>query len=174
MTKQLQNHFVDVFNSIVSKDVMVLAADKPSAKHALTFRQLEQLPTIVFMVKAWDPSVNDGNEDERVAPPATIIPGMVGRDLDPKRAGKSVLVRMPPLNYMSRVENDSELDMSDLDAVAHYQFNVFFTKKSGGGAVLGANFMRGHDVLFDMDSNRIGFAVSTCEYEALADDEEAG
>lgn len=153
---------------------MVIAPDKPLLKHPLTFRQLEQLPTIVFMIKAWDPPTDDGNEDERVALPTTTIPGMVGSDMDPKRAGKSILVRMPPSNYMSRVETDSEIDMSDLDAVAHYQLNVFFTKKAGGGAVLGANFMRGHDVLFDIDNNRIGFAVSTCEYEALADDEEAG
>ena len=30
------------------------------------------------------------------------------------------------------------------------------------GAVLGANFMSGHDVLFDVDNKRVGFADSDC------------
>ena len=126
------------------------------------------------MIKAWDPPLEESSEQEGEVPQNTTIPGIVGSDMDPKRAGKSILLRMPPSNYMSRVEDDTEIDMSDLDTVAHYRMNVFFTKKSGAGAVLGANFMRGHDVLFDIENNRIGFATSTCEYEALADEEEAG
>ena len=174
LTKQLQNHFMSVFSSIVPADIMVLLLDQPSTKYPLTLRQLEQLPSIVFMIKAWDPPLEESSEQEGEVPQNTTIPGIVGSDMDPKRAGKSILLRMPPSNYMSRVEDDTEIDMSDLDTVAHYRMNVFFTKKSGAGAVLGANFMRGHDVLFDIENNRIGFATNTCEYEALADEEEAG
>ena len=174
LAKQLKNHFVDVFNSIVPEDIMVLGAEKT---YELTFRQLAQLPTIVFMIKGWSPSSDageEGDDEQEEIPTTTMIPGIVGRDMDPKRAGKSILVRMPPANYMSRSEDDTEIDVTDLDASAHYQFSVYFTKISGRGGVLGANLMRGHDVLFDVDNDRIGFAESTCEYEALADDEEAG
>ena len=38
----------------------------------------------------------------------------------------------------------------------------------GGGSVLGANTIRGHDVFFDIpESGRIGFAPSECDYQHL-------
>lgn len=39
----------------------------------------------------------------------------------------------------------------------------------GGGSVLGAVFLRGHDVIFDRDNNMIGFAESDCDPSAVAD-----
>ena len=35
---------------------------------------------------------------------------------------------------------------------------------NGSGAVLGANFMRGNDVVFDLDNKKIGFAPAECAY----------
>lgn len=32
------------------------------------------------------------------------------------------------------------------------------------GAVLGANVMRDHNVVFDFDNHRVGFAEGTCDY----------
>lgn len=165
LTSQLKRHFEAVFNTLVPEDVMVLGEKKT---YELTLRQLQQLPTIVFMIQA-----AEGNGEDTPTT-TTTTPGMVGSDLDPKRAGKSILIRMPPTNYMSRVEDDTEIDVTDLDAVAHYQVNIYFSKGTGRGGVLGANLMRGHDVHFDIDNDRIGFAESTCEYEALADEEESG
>jgi hypothetical protein len=42
----------------------------------------------------------------------------------------------------------------------------FYTDE-GGGSVLGANAMMGHDVYFDLDDKRIGWAESDCDYHEL-------
>ena len=45
-------------------------------------------------------------------------------------------------------------------------FSIYLTE--GSGATLGANFMAGHDVFFDIvENDRIGFAVSDCSYPRL-------
>jgi hypothetical protein len=44
--------------------------------------------------------------------------------------------------------------------------NRFYTD-SPSGSVIGANAMMGHDVFFDLDNNRIGWAESTCDYHEL-------
>eukprot|EP01041_Mallomonas_annulata_P001064 gene1064-2083_t len=44
-----------------------------------------------------------------------------------------------------------------------YQFRIFLTETSG--AVLGANFMTGYNIIFDQEGQRIGFAPSNCNYE---------
>ena len=36
-----------------------------------------------------------------------------------------------------------------------------------GGGVIGANILVGHDVAFDLDNNRLGFAESRCDYEGI-------
>ncbi len=38
---------------------------------------------------------------------------------------------------------------------------------NGQGAVLGANFMRGNDVVFDLERQRVGFAPADCAYTEL-------
>lgn len=47
-----------------------------------------------------------------------------------------------------------------------YAFRIYLTEASG--AVLGANFMSGHNVIFDPDGRRVGFAKSECKYEEYA------
>lgn len=44
-----------------------------------------------------------------------------------------------------------------------YAFRVYLTESSG--AVLGANFMNGNNVIFDSEGKRIGFSPSVCKYE---------
>lgn len=170
LTSQLLHHFVDKFNSMVPEDVMVLGSDK---YYHLTLRQLQELPTVVFQIKGWQPKDKDEQEDP---PETTNIPGIVGTDTgDLKHAGKSILIRMPPSHYLTRKDDDEEMDWDALDDISHYKFNIYFSKSSGKGATLGANFMRGHDILFDIENNRIGFAESDCEYASLvADDEDSG
>jgi len=176
LTKTLERHFVNVFNDLVSEDIMEMAGNSRGVQktYELTLRQLYQLPTIVFMIKAWQPPNSDDDNAKHDLSEKTHIPGMVGSDMDPRHAGHSILLRMPAQNYMARVHDDDmeEVDLTDLDSTATYNFHVFFTKQAGHGGVLGANVMQGHDILFDMDNQRIGFAESTCEYEVLADDEE--
>lgn len=43
---------------------------------------------------------------------------------------------------------------------------VFFENPSG--AVLGANFMKGRDVVFDAENRRVGFAPANCQFDAAA------
>lgn len=42
------------------------------------------------------------------------------------------------------------------------------------GAVLGANVMRDHNVVFDFDNHRVGFAEGICDYKADRKDDAEG
>lgn len=44
-----------------------------------------------------------------------------------------------------------------------YNFRVYLTEKDG--VVLGANFMQGHNIVFDTENKRIGIAKAVCNYE---------
>jgi hypothetical protein len=46
-----------------------------------------------------------------------------------------------------------------------YASRVYLTEASG--AVLGANFMNGHNVVFDIEQLRVGFVQSDCVYKAV-------
>jgi len=63
--------------------------------------------------------------------------------------GEKVDVHMKPEAYMEKVANK-------------YVPRVYLSE--GQGAVLGANFMQDHDVFFDEDGKRVGFARSDCSY----------
>jgi hypothetical protein len=166
LTYQLEAHFVQVFNSIVPEDVLQLGK---SRSFKLTQKHFEKLPTIVFQMKGYQEE-----DDEVEAPEITTVPGIVGKDLDGRHAGKSIMVRMPPSHYLSRDNEDDDDDEAAKKMDGWYNLNINFDTKRGRNSVLGANFMRGHDVLFDMDNQRIGFAESNCDYSVIAEDEEAG
>jgi hypothetical protein len=53
LSKELQKHFVEVFNSMVPEDVMVL--DPEVSIYELIQQQVKQLPTIVLQMKGWLP-----------------------------------------------------------------------------------------------------------------------
>eukprot|EP00592_Proboscia_alata_P017768 CAMPEP_0194394378 /NCGR_PEP_ID=MMETSP0174-20130528/123822_1 /TAXON_ID=216777 /ORGANISM="Proboscia alata, Strain PI-D3" /LENGTH=621 /DNA_ID=CAMNT_0039190171 /DNA_START=620 /DNA_END=2482 /DNA_ORIENTATION=- len=40
----------------------------------------------------------------------------------------------------------------------------------GRGSILGANIMQGHDIFFDIENKRIGWAESSCQFLDIADD----
>ena len=50
---------------------------------------------------------------------------------------------------------------------ANDKYTARFYVNEKSGSVLGANTMMGHDVLFDVDNDRIGWAESNCDYTAL-------
>jgi len=68
--------------------------------------------------------------------------------------GKSFHVTMPWTSYVDNVGGNK------------YAFRVYLTE--GSGSVLGANVMNNHNVIFDRDNNRVGFASSTCIFEDFA------
>lgn len=110
-----------------------------NSSHRYSDEELFALPTILFQLEAHDK--DDGD-------PSTT-PGLVG-SLDRDRP-TDVLVAMPPTHYMEYNPNNQR-----------YSSRLYFSEKRGG--VLGANFMMGHDILFDAHRGRVGFAESSCDY----------
>lgn len=75
---------------------------------------------------------------------------LLAGNLDPS-APNDVLISIPPTSYM------------EYSPVAKlYTSRIYFTESQGG--VLGANAMIGHNVLFDWEHGRVGFAKSDCEH----------
>jgi hypothetical protein len=110
----------------------------------LTPDELRSLPTILVQCHAYtrkaDPSIEDYGS----------IPGYAG-GLDPRNPN-DLLIAIPATSYM------------DYSAVTKmYTSRVYFTETAGG--VLGSNAMQGHNVVFDWENGRIGFAESTCSYD---------
>jgi hypothetical protein len=49
----------------------------------------------------------------------------------------------------------------------HDTYTARFYADEGGGNVIGANSMMGHDVFFEVDADRVGWSESPCDYDAL-------
>jgi hypothetical protein len=112
----------------------------------LTKEELESFPTIIIQM-AGDETMNKQvrGEEANVVGLADVI--------DPKHPN-DVILAIPPSHYFEYDDED------------HKYYARFYTDE-GGGSVLGANSMMGHDVFFDVDNHRIGFAESSCDYTAL-------
>jgi len=54
-------------------------------------------------------------------------------------------------------------DYTDSVGTDEYVFRIYLFESSG--AVLGANFMNGYNIVFDADGQRLGFVPSDCKYE---------
>ena len=121
---------------------------------SLTEDELFALPTIVFQLYG---SPNTGGEDFDLENPDRVI-GLAGSTLDPENP-TDVLVAMPATHYL---EYDQEKDV--------YTPRISFSEN--GETVLGANFMIGHDILFDVENQRIGFSESPCDYDQLVTDKD--
>jgi Xylanase inhibitor N-terminal len=119
----------------------------------LTQSQLKRLPTLLIQMQAvhGDQPHREGLglEDDLSSP----VVGQAGH-LHPQR-WSDLLLAIPATNYM---EYSPTLKV--------YTSRLFFTESRGG--VLGANAMQGHNVLFDWQHGRIGFAQSTCAYDLIA------
>jgi hypothetical protein len=109
----------------------------------VTHEEVMALPTIIFQFTPYAED-NDGS-----------LPGITGESFD-RAHPNSILVAFPPSHYFSY-----------LPARGTYVSHVFFRVKKGHTQTLGANFLMGKDVHFDLENNRIGFAESKCEYSTL-------
>ena len=65
--------------------------------------------------------------------------------------GKPAVIEMPPDAYMEK-------------SAEQFIPRIYLTGEQG--VVLGANFLQDHNVLFDQDNKRVGFARSRCDYAA--------
>jgi Xylanase inhibitor N-terminal len=107
---------------------------------SLTEDELLALPTILFQLEA------KYNEDPTAQ-------GLAG-ELDPKNP-QDIMIAMPPTHYMEYSNKDEQ-----------YTARLYFDE--GHGGVLGANFMMGHEVYFDVEGERLGFSESSCDYSTVA------
>jgi hypothetical protein len=111
---------------------------------SLTHDELMALPTILFQL-ASSAEANTGIDAYKTA-------GLTG-SLDPTHPN-DVILAFPPSHYME-YDPDNRV----------YTSRFYVTE--GSGSVLGANAIMGHNVLFDSDNNRIGWAESDCDYTKL-------
>jgi hypothetical protein len=111
--------------------------------HEVTHEEVMAMPTIIFQFTPW----KEDNDES--------LPGITGKSFD-RSHPNSILVAFPPSHYFSY-----------LPSRGTYVSHVFFRVKKGKTQTLGANFLMGKDVHFDLENNRIGFAESNCEYSTL-------
>jgi hypothetical protein len=112
---------------------------------SLTEEQLAAYPTIIFQL------YGDETKNKAINSDPNQVVGLAG-DMDAEHP-YDVILAIPPSHYM-------ELDSSG-------KYTARFYDTEGGGSVLGANAMMGHDVLFDADNFLIGWAESQCDYNKL-------
>jgi hypothetical protein len=118
-----------------------------------TLEELEALPTILFQFQA---------SETQNEPITTTTTTTLGKDEVPEAFSvtRDIVVAFPPTHYMKqRVDHPNE-----------YYPQISFTRQTG--SVLGANFLMGHDVHFDQEDYRIGFAESDCDYSIVAAEED--
>ena len=138
--RSIASDFNKVFKELTGTDYGHDAVD-------LSPEQLDALPTILLQLA--------GDEDynkELYGNDASKTTGLAGT-LDPDHP-HDVVLAIPPSHYM-------EYDNSKSKYIAR-----FYTDE-GSGTVLGGNAIMGHDVYFDLETSRIGWAESKCDYTEL-------
>lgn len=146
LTSDLAPYFQKAFKKVFGKEYT-------TAIQPLTKEEVLSYPTFIFQLTG-EAAFNKQVEDH--------VGGYVKRkagDLDPEHP-YDMLIYVPPTHYFEYAGKNKNGD-------TQYAGRFFFDASPGRGSVLGANFMMGHDVLFDMDHSRVGWAESDCDYTAL-------
>eukprot|EP00595_Chromulina_sp_UTEXLB2642_P003816 CAMPEP_0196767814 /NCGR_PEP_ID=MMETSP1095-20130614/41984_1 /TAXON_ID=96789 ORGANISM="Chromulina nebulosa, Strain UTEXLB2642" /NCGR_SAMPLE_ID=MMETSP1095 /ASSEMBLY_ACC=CAM_ASM_000446 /LENGTH=445 /DNA_ID=CAMNT_0042136485 /DNA_START=552 /DNA_END=1886 /DNA_ORIENTATION=- len=80
------------------------------------------------------------------------------------------LAKIPNINFIFEGIDNQPFSISMpwtsyIDSVGNgkYAFRVYLTE--GSGTVLGANFMNGYNIIYDVENLKLGFAKSNCKYE---------
>mmetsp|Transcript_19649 Transcript_19649/g.45697 ORF Transcript_19649/g.45697 Transcript_19649/m.45697 type:complete len:1160 (-) Transcript_19649:503-3982(-) len=107
----------------------------------LNAKQFAAMPTILIQLES-DDATNAEHDFYKTA-------GLAGA-LDPQHPS-DVILAIPPSHYMEYNPAKDE-----------YTSRFYPTEHSGN--VLGANAMMGHNVFFDVEQTRIGWAESACDY----------
>jgi hypothetical protein len=113
---------------------------------ALSDTALSSLPTIILQLKGDDTSNAELFSRFPTSPQWAV-------HVDPDRP-LDVLVAIPPSHYM---EYQEDIEM--------YVPGIYFEEAEG--SVIGSNVMLMHDVFFDVEHERIGWAKSSCDYAKL-------
>mmetsp|Transcript_417 Transcript_417/g.460 ORF Transcript_417/g.460 Transcript_417/m.460 type:complete len:645 (-) Transcript_417:87-2021(-) len=112
----------------------------------LTDEQLHALPTLIIQLQG------DVDQNKKLYPDPSKVAGLA-HSLDGKNP-YDVLIAISPSHYM------------EYDDKQEAYINRLYADERGG-SVLGANAMMGHDVYFDQENMRIGWAESDCDYYNL-------
>lgn len=112
---------------------------------SMSEEEIEKLPTLVLQFKGAD------ENEHIIGLGSTPLAGA----LDPTYPF-DLVVTIPPSHYME-FHPDKE----------GYVAGIFWDESEG--IVLGANTMMGHDILFDVENARIGWAESYCNYTEVAE-----
>ena len=128
-----------LFNAF--KEVFEAIAGEGSATNGktLTHEQVSQLPTLLFQLVA-----AKGVTDQ--------TPTTTAAALDPDHP-HDVMVAFPPTSYMVYDANSQV-----------YGLGLFKATGMNDKSILGNNFLSGHDIFFDIDNKRIGWAESSCSF----------
>ena len=143
-TSRLAEPFKKVYKKLTGHDYNHNPVD-------LTSEQIDKLPTLILVISGYDGDANVG--DEPTGDPNDVA-GYVGDVPDLSDNPRDIILAIPAAHYM-------EYDPDTKKYVPR-----FYTEESSG-SVLGANAMMGHDVYFDTQRGRIGFAESDCDYVSL-------
>jgi len=115
-------------------------------KQKLSLDEVEAMPTILIQL------IGDENLNKELG---DGVPGLSG-EVDPDNP-YDVLLAIPATHYM------------EFDADEDAWVNRFYADEPSGG-VIGGNAMMGHDVFFDVDNHRLGWAEADCDYTKLLKD----
>jgi len=135
--KKLANSFASMWKAVTKKEYS-------HNGFLLSDDQLKRLPTILVQMRAFD-----SRRDPALGSTVETI-GYTGK-LDPT-SPYDVLLAIPATNYMEYSPTTSL-----------YTSRLYFTETQGG--VLGANAIQGHNVVFDWEHGRVGFAESSCDFK---------
>jgi len=122
----------------------------------------DYFPTILLQLESAPPLHDDGDGTTRKSqedeiewkdPDGRVLPGFTGY-LD-ETSPHDPLFEIPPRKYLKYY---SKTNM--------YRNGLHLSEQAGIG-IIGANAMDGHNILFDAENGRIGFAESNCDYGDL-------
>lgn len=127
--------------------------DFDTSERTMTKEELNAMPTILLQLSP--AKLNGKNKNHHYHKKKNIKqqpPGVVAGSLDPDNA-ESILVALPPHRYMRYIEKRGT-----------YAPEVQFSEAGAHHQVLGAYFLDGKMVHFDVTRRRVGFAESDCNY----------
>lgn len=138
-TLNIQQEFHNAYKELTGKAYSY-------AEMSLTHEELLVLPTILIQLSG------DSQMNQQLYPDHDDAPGLAG-EMDPANP-YDVILAIPATHYM---EYNAQRGT----------YKSRFSVKESGGSLLGANAIMGHDVYFDVQHNRIGWAESECDYHGL-------
>jgi len=150
----LAKPFQDAYKAVTGRDWFFNNKNDQNQEIAITNEQFNALPTILLQIEGQNKNSNITGAEESLA-----------TTLD-ATSPNSILVAIPPAHYLELVKQEGD--------TYFYASLLNFNINTQRNAILGANFMMGYDILFDITNQRLGFAESNCDYQTISNLETSG